>query len=244
MFIYAHLTVLEVIFIIYFFYTAIDQDEEDIFQCGKCKSQFTSLHLFVLHKREHTKVQEQTVDLCQYLVSNDSHVVQTDDNCQDGTQYNPEDDFNQTHQLGEPIILEENDILFSMDQEGASYLTSDSSFHVPIILNTDGLENFANTSITGTDDDHLLHEEVNELQALENDPNQQFEEDENDPIQQFEEDENDPIQQFEEDENDLEETINSDIAQIENFVDGSEQEHKSGQTQNLKVDIIKLHTSI
>lgn len=94
------------------FCAAIDQDEEDIFQCGKCKSQFTSLHLFVLHKREHTKVQEQTVDLSQYLVSNDSPVVQTDDNCQDGSQYNPEDDFDQTHQLGEPIILEENDILF------------------------------------------------------------------------------------------------------------------------------------
>lgn len=91
---------------------AIDQDEDDIFQCGKCKSQFTSLHLFVLHKREHTKVPERSVDLSQYLVSNDSHVVQTDDNCQDGTRYNPDDGFEQTHELGEPIILEENDLLF------------------------------------------------------------------------------------------------------------------------------------
>jgi hypothetical protein len=95
-----------------FVFTAINQDEEDIFQCGKCKSQFTSLHLFVLHKREHTKVPEEKVDLSQYLVSNDSHILQTDDNCQDGTQYNPEDDFDQAHQLGESIILEENDILF------------------------------------------------------------------------------------------------------------------------------------
>ncbi|XP_001601448.2 zinc finger protein 341 [Nasonia vitripennis] len=196
--------------------SAIDQDEEDIFQCGKCKSQFTSLHLFVLHKREHTKVQEQTVDLSQYLVSNDSPVVQTDDNCQDGTQYNPEDDFDQTHQLGEPIILEENDILFSMDQEGASYLTSDSSFNVPIILSTDGLESFANSSITGTDDDPL-NEEVNEIQALRNDIHQSLEE------------------------SDLQDSMNLDVPQADNPVENLEQENKSGQVQNLKYKCSYCH---
>lgn len=63
------------------------------------------------HKQEHSSVQEQSVDLNQYLV-NDSPVVQSDDNCQDGAQYDLEDDFNPPHELGEPIILEENDILF------------------------------------------------------------------------------------------------------------------------------------
>ena len=96
-----------------FVLTAIDQDEEDIFQCGKCKSQFTSLHMFLLHKREHLKVQEQTVDLSQYLVSDDSQVhVHGEDPCQDGTQYDPQETYVQTDQLGEPIILEETDMLF------------------------------------------------------------------------------------------------------------------------------------
>ena len=27
-------------------------DEEDVFQCGKCKKQFTSLEVFVTHKKE------------------------------------------------------------------------------------------------------------------------------------------------------------------------------------------------
>ncbi|XP_014219914.1 zinc finger protein 341-like isoform X2 [Copidosoma floridanum] len=159
-------------------HSAFDQDEEDIFQCGKCKTQFNSLHMFVLHKREHTstKLQEQTVDLSQYLVSNDSPIVQTDDNCQDATDY---DDFDSSHELGDSIILQENDILFSMD--GASYLTSDSSFSVPIILSTDDLESFDNTSIIAGTDDNLLNEEVSEMQALENDikHNQSLDDDSN-----------------------------------------------------------------
>lgn len=91
----------------------MDQDEEDIFQCGKCKMQFTSLHLFVLHKREHTnaKTLEKTVDLSRYLVSSDSPIVQTSDNCND-TDYNPDNDFEHNHELDHSIILEENDILF------------------------------------------------------------------------------------------------------------------------------------
>lgn len=27
-------------------------DEDDVFQCGRCKKQFSSLELFVLHKRD------------------------------------------------------------------------------------------------------------------------------------------------------------------------------------------------
>lgn len=98
-----------------------------------------------------------------------------------------------------------------MDQEGASYLTSDSSFNVPIILSTDGLESFANSSITGTDDDPL-NEEVNEIQALRNDIHQSLEE------------------------SDLHDSMNLDVPQTENPVESLEQENKSDQIQNLKVN--------
>uniref|UniRef100_A0A0C9RCD0 ZNF341 protein n=1 Tax=Fopius arisanus TaxID=64838 RepID=A0A0C9RCD0_9HYME len=129
---------------------AIEQDDDDIFQCGKCKCQFTSLHLFLLHKREHLKPPEETVDLSQYLVPNS--VETSPEDCQQ-SQYNPEESFIQTDQLTEPIILEETDMLFSMDQEGA-YLTSDTGFGVPIILSTENLETFHQSAT-----DNLLKDE-------------------------------------------------------------------------------------
>lgn len=96
------------LYIIDVFLLAIDQDEEDIFQCGKCKSQFTSLHMFVLHKRTHQKTHQQTMDLTQFLTNDESQVMQTEDVVQDESQYNSQETF----QLGEPIILEEADMLF------------------------------------------------------------------------------------------------------------------------------------
>lgn len=96
------------------FYSAIDQDEEDIFQCGKCKSQFTSLHMFVLHKRTHQKTQEETIDLSQFLVNDDNQAVHQESNDQDTSQYNPQETFVQNDQLSEPIILEESDMLFRL----------------------------------------------------------------------------------------------------------------------------------
>ncbi|XP_076634126.1 uncharacterized protein LOC143348130 isoform X2 [Colletes latitarsis] len=128
-------------------HSVIDQDEEDIFQCGKCKSQFTSLHMFILHKRAHQKTHEETIDLSQFLVNDESQPVHTEENDQDTSQYNPQQTFVQNDQLGEPIILEESDMLFSMDQEGASYFTTDSSFSVPIILSSESLDPFANSTI-------------------------------------------------------------------------------------------------
>ncbi|KAH0554082.1 zinc finger protein 341-like [Cotesia glomerata] len=141
----------------------IDQDEEDIFQCGKCKCQFTSLHMFLLHKKSHIKKQEQTVDISQYLISDNSQVqVHNEDPCQDPTtQYNPTETFIQTNQLTEPIILEESDMLFSMDQENSSYLTADAEFGVPIILNTENLENFTAPSLIS--DDNLLKDDSNDV---------------------------------------------------------------------------------
>ncbi|CAK9828524.1 Zinc finger protein 341 [Anthophora retusa] len=141
--------------------SAIDQDEEDIFQCGKCKSQFTSLHMFVLHKRTHQKAQEQTVDLSQFLVNDESQTVHAEDNSEDVTQFNPQETFVQNDQLSEPIILEESDMLFSMDQEGANYFTTDSTFSVPIILSSEGLDTFANSTIPG--DSEPMKDDSNEV---------------------------------------------------------------------------------
>ncbi|XP_011261200.1 zinc finger protein 341-like [Camponotus floridanus] len=118
--------------------SAIDQDEEDIFQCGKCKSQFTSLQMFVLHKRTHQKTQEQTVDLTQFLTNDESQVMHVEDATPDESQYNSQETF----QLGEPIILEEANMLFSVDQEAANYFSTDSTFNVPIILSTENLNSF------------------------------------------------------------------------------------------------------
>ncbi|KAH0945636.1 hypothetical protein HN011_001192 [Eciton burchellii] len=125
--------------------SAIDQDEEDIFQCGKCKSQFTSLQMFVLHKRTHQKTQ-QTMDLNQFLTNDETRTMHMENGAQDESQYNSQETF----QLGEPIILEEADMLFSVDQEAANYFTTDSTFGVPIILSTENLDTFDNAAIEAT----------------------------------------------------------------------------------------------
>lgn len=130
--------------------SAIDQDEEDIFQCGKCKSQFTSLQMFVLHKRAHQKTQAQTVDLTQFLTNDESQVMHVEDAAPDESQYNSQETF----QLGEPIILEEADMLFSVDQEAANYFTTDSTFSVPIILSTENLDSFVEAT-TGDDSNEV-----------------------------------------------------------------------------------------
>lgn len=67
--------------------------------------------MFVLHKRTHQKTQEQTVDLSQFLVNDETETVHTEDNSEDVSQFNQET-FVQNDQLSEPIILEESDMLF------------------------------------------------------------------------------------------------------------------------------------
>ncbi|XP_029042679.1 uncharacterized protein LOC117602259 isoform X2 [Osmia lignaria lignaria] len=148
--------------------SAIDLDEEDIFQCGKCKNQFTSLHMFVLHKRTHQKTQEQTVDLSQFLVNDENQTIHIEDNSQHVSQYNPQETFVQNDQLNEPIILEESDMLFSMDQEGANYFSTDSTFGVPIILSSEGLDTFE-TSTIPTDTDHIKDDSNQVPQVLQSD---------------------------------------------------------------------------
>lgn len=63
--------------------------------------------MFVLHKRTHQKTQ-QSVDLTQFLTNDESQVMHVEDTVQDESQYNSQETF----QLGEPIILEEADMLF------------------------------------------------------------------------------------------------------------------------------------
>ena len=51
-----------------------------------------------------------------------------------------------------------------MDQESTNYLTSDSTFNVPIILSSDGLESFASSSITEEDEAGI--QETSHLEGL------------------------------------------------------------------------------
>lgn len=48
-----------------------------------------------------------------------------------------------------------------MDQENSSYLTADAEFGVPIILNTENLENFTAPSLIS--DDNLLKDDSNDV---------------------------------------------------------------------------------
>ncbi|XP_039312709.1 zinc finger protein 341 isoform X2 [Solenopsis invicta] len=106
--------------------------------------------MFVLHKRTHQKTQQQTVDLTQFLTNDESQVMHIEDAVQDESQYNSQETF----QLGEPIILEEADMLFSVDQEAANYFMTDSTFSVPIILSTESLsDTFGNAAIEATRED-------------------------------------------------------------------------------------------
>ncbi|KAG8223931.1 hypothetical protein J437_LFUL003739, partial [Ladona fulva] len=94
--------------------TPITLDEEDVFQCGKCKKQFISLHMFLCHKKEGP---------CDVQ----SLLYQSGMNVMDGTAIpaanqneNPQtaEAFDVTELgVGHPIILSEADLLsFSIDQ--------------------------------------------------------------------------------------------------------------------------------
>lgn len=74
--------------------------------------------MFVLHKRTHQKAQQQTVDLSQFLTNDESQVMHVEDAAQDESQYNSQETF----QLGEPIILEEADMLFRYVIDNYNYI--------------------------------------------------------------------------------------------------------------------------
>lgn len=59
-----------------------------------------------------------------------------------------------------------------MDQENANYFTTDSTFSVPIILSSDGLDTFTNSGIIG-DNDPLKNESKEISQILQSDISQE-----------------------------------------------------------------------
>ena len=69
------------------------------------------MHLFLQHKQDHIKVEQQSVDVNQYLESKPTQVVPADV-CQNRAQYHPQVTYDQINQLNEPIILQESDMLF------------------------------------------------------------------------------------------------------------------------------------
>lgn len=92
-----------------------------------------------------------------------------------------------------------------MDQEGASYLTSDSGFNVPIILSSEGLGSFSGSEINETGSNHLS-EEADDMRHLHNEISQ---------------------------EDDLKPSLNLESSEIEDSPVVEESE--ASQTQNLKV---------
>ncbi|XP_069690513.1 zinc finger protein 341-like [Periplaneta americana] len=82
--------------------TAITLDEEDVFQCGKCKKQYTSFSLFMAHKKEHA-IGDQLADAGQPGDDRDANGYTNTLQDREG-------------EVGQPIILNETDILsFSID---------------------------------------------------------------------------------------------------------------------------------
>ncbi|CAG2056378.1 unnamed protein product, partial [Timema podura] len=93
-------------------------DDEDVFQCGKCKKQFTSISHFMAHKREHTNSNSTKAN-----VRSQSEEVESL-NIHSGGQSPGEYPQLQIHaldtdssELGQPVILSDSDILsFSIEQ--------------------------------------------------------------------------------------------------------------------------------
>lgn len=97
---------------------------------------------------------------------------------------------------------------YSMDQEGANYFTTDSTFSVPIILSSEGLDTFANSTIPG-DNDPIKDDSNDVPQVLQSDISQ---------------------------EQNINNTDKIDVPTTENLITGSET--TTNQTQNLKVCIL------
>ena len=115
---------------------------------------------------------------------------------------------------------------FSIEQEGNNFLTTDTdpSFDVPIILRNDGLESFADSSLTGSNDEPLS-DDINEFSLLDNDIKPNTSNCSSQETMDYEE---------------TKEFINPvvDSADANDKSDKSEEETKSDQRQNLKVTIL------
>lgn len=106
----------------------ITLDEEDVFQCGKCKKQFTSFCLFMNHKKAHAVSSEQLAgspvkEQGSLVLSLDRGQPEGDE--RGGNAYAPTLQECET-EVGQPIILSDSDILnFSIDH-GALNLSTGS----------------------------------------------------------------------------------------------------------------------
>jgi len=106
----------------------ITLDEEDVFQCGKCKKQFTSFCLFMNHKKAHAVSGEQLAgspvkEQGSLALSLDRGQSEGDE--RGGNAYAPTLQECET-EVGQPIILSDTDILnFSIDH-GALNLSTGS----------------------------------------------------------------------------------------------------------------------
>lgn len=98
-------------------------DDDDLFQCGKCKKHFTSFQLFVLHKREHKQGHTPKLYNSNMLSPSDESRSNTSD-----TQYcqlRVDSLGTETSAVGNPVIFSENDILsFAVDQASLSISTT------------------------------------------------------------------------------------------------------------------------
>ncbi|XP_071446650.1 zinc finger protein 341-like [Hetaerina americana] len=104
--------------------TPITLDEEDVFQCGKCKKQFISLPMFLCHKKESSCLAHKSLIYQNGMdVMDDSAIVSVAGN----SAHSPTSEAFDVTQLevGQPIILEEADMLsFSIDQNSLQLSSS------------------------------------------------------------------------------------------------------------------------
>lgn len=56
-----------VFFKCYIYFTASISADDDVLQCGKCKKQFTSIFLFLNHKKEHAAGQFNKLYVQEYI---------------------------------------------------------------------------------------------------------------------------------------------------------------------------------
>ncbi|XP_068083537.1 zinc finger protein 341 [Anabrus simplex] len=127
--------------------TTVTLDEEDVFQCGRCKKQFTSFSLFMCHKKEHHPGSAGKVPTTG-TNGGMSLSLEGDLQGQENPQVPGHSDANGYHHLqvhtlhsgvtspdlGQPIILGDADILsFSIDQ--ASLNLASSAQGIPSLSN-------------------------------------------------------------------------------------------------------------
>ncbi|XP_049831569.1 zinc finger protein 761-like [Schistocerca gregaria] len=98
-------------------------DEDDLFQCGKCKKHFTSFQLFVLHKKEHKQGHTSKLHNSSVLSLPDESKSSTSETLY--CQLRVDSLGTASPEIGNPIVFSENDILsFAVDQASLNMSTT------------------------------------------------------------------------------------------------------------------------